>query len=242
MKVNKDKCIGCGICVPYCPAFAISLSNGKAHIDEELCFECGNCERPRVVRCPTKAFEQSEGATVIPRKIRRFFSNPTIADAITKVPGRGTEESKTNDVTGKVTKGEFGIGIEMGRPCHGTTIHQVEKMTMALAELNVEFENCNPVYHLMEDPSKGTFPEEIKDERMVSCIIEFAAKEEMLEPIMSTIKRIADELDTVFSLDLIYRFDEDGNIPIISKLNEMGILVRKNAKVNLGMGRPLAID
>jgi hypothetical protein len=115
-------------------------------------------------------------------------------------------------------------------------------MTMALAELNVEFENCNPVYHLMEDPSIGTFPEAIKDERMVSCIIEFSAKEELLEPIINVIKRIADELDTVFSLDLIYRFDEDGNIPIIPKLNEMGILVRKNAKVNLGMGRPLAVN
>ena len=77
---------------------------------------------------------------------------------------------------------------------------------------------------------------------MVSCIIEFAAKEEMLEPVMNVIKRVADELDTVFSLDFIYRFDEDGNIPIISKLNQMGILVRKNAKVNLGMGRPLAVD
>jgi len=242
VKVNQDKCIGCGICVPYCPAFAISMVNGKAYIDEEMCFECGNCARPRVVRCPTSAFEESEGVAVIPRKIRKFFSDPTISDSVTKVPGRGTEESKTNDVTGKVKKGEIGIGIEMGRPCHGTTIHQVEHMTMALAELDIEFEDCNPVYHLMEDPKKGTFPEEIKDERMVSCIIEFSADESKLEPIMDVIKRVANELDTVFSLDLVYRFDENGNIPIIPKLNEMGILVRKNAKVNLGMGRPLFTD
>ncbi len=242
MKVNQDKCIGCGICVPYCPAFAISMVNGKAYIDEEMCFECGNCGRPRVVRCPTSAFEESEGVAVIPRKIRKFFSDPTISDAVTKVPGRGTEESKTNDVTGKVSHGEFGIGIEMGRPCHGTTLHQVEQMTRALAELNIEFEDCNPVYHLMEDPSKGTFPDEIKDERMVSCIIEFSAKEEKLEAVMDVIKRVANDLDTVFSLDLIYRFDDEGNIPIIQKLNDMGILVRKNAKVNLGMGRPMVKD
>lgn len=242
MRVNQEKCIGCGICVPYCPAFAISIVNGKAYIDEELCFECGNCGRPRVVRCPTSAFEESDGVKEMPRKIRKFYSDPTIADAVTKVPGRGTEESKTNDVTGKVTRGEFGIGIEMGRPCHGTTLKQVEQMTMALASIGVEFEKCNPVYYLMEDPAKGTIPEEIKDERMVSCIIEFTSKDEKLEEVMDTIKRVANELDTVFSLDLIYRFDEDGNIPIIKKLNEMGILVRKNAKVNLGMGRPLNND
>lgn len=242
MKVNQEKCIGCGICVPYCPAFAINIVDNKAHIDEDLCFECGNCARPRVVRCPTNAFEESEGVTETPRKIRRFYSDPTIADAVTKVPGRGTEEVKTNDVTGKVVRGEFGIGIEMGRPCKGVRMHQVEHMTMALAEIDIKFEKGNPIYHLMEDTSKGTFPKEIKDENMISCIIEFTAKEERLEEVMNVIKRVSNELDTVFSLDLIYRFDEEGNIPIIPKLKDMGIVVRKNAKVNLGMGRPLLTE
>lgn len=242
MKVNQEKCIGCGLCIPYCPAFAISMVDGKAVIDEETCFECGNCARPRVVRCPVGAFEESEGVREMPRRIRKFFSDPTTADAVTKVPGRGTEESKTNDVTGKVVRGQFGMGIEMGRPSCGTTLHQIEKMTMALANIDVEFEKANPVYFLMEDPSKGTFPENIKDERMISCIVEFSAKDEKLEEIIKTIKSVADELDTVFSLDLIYRFDDDGNIPVLEKLSGMGISVRKNAKINLGLGRPLVSD
>lgn len=32
------------------------------------------------------------------------------------VPGRGTEEVKTNDVTGRVDKKHYGIAVEMGRP------------------------------------------------------------------------------------------------------------------------------
>lgn len=239
MRVNQKKCIGCGICVPYCPATAISMVDNKAYIDEELCFECGNCERTKVVRCPVGAFEQSEGVNELPRKVRKFFSDPTITDTITKVPGRGTEESKTNDVTGKVVRGEIGIAIELGRPCIGTDIHQVEKVTVALAELDIEFEECNPLTHLMEDTSKGTFLPEVKDERMLSCIIEFSADESKLEPIMKVLKEVASKLDTVFSLDLVYRFDNDGNLPVVSKLEELGIRIRKNAKVNLGLGRPL---
>ncbi|MGI6224854.1 MAG: DUF362 domain-containing protein [Peptococcales bacterium] len=239
MRIDQEKCIGCGICVPYCPANAITVVNRKAQIDEDACFECGNCGRTRVVKCPTKAFYEQPGLYEGTRAARKFFSDPMTTHTVTKIPGRGTEEVKTNDVTGRVVRGEIGIAIEMGRPCVGTSLEQVETMTTALGELGIEFEEMNPLTHLMADRNKGTIKPEYLNEKMVSAIIEFTIPEDQLVPVMDVIKTVANQLNTVFSLDMIYRFNEDGSLPIVPVLEEMGVRVRKNSKVNLGLGRPL---
>ena len=52
--VNKDKCIGCKSCMKIgCPA--ISIKEGKAHVDNTLCVGCGVCEQ----LCPVGAFEST---------------------------------------------------------------------------------------------------------------------------------------------------------------------------------------
>lgn len=48
--INKEKCIGCGVCVTTCPFGAISLQDGKAVISL-ACTQCGAC----VDVCPVKA-------------------------------------------------------------------------------------------------------------------------------------------------------------------------------------------
>ena len=50
--------------------------------------------------CPTAAFEPEELAW--PRVVRRAFSDPRVPHESTGVEGRGTEEVKTNDVSGRV--------------------------------------------------------------------------------------------------------------------------------------------
>ena len=105
MVVDQELCIGCGRCVPYCPVRAISIVNKKAVIDQELCVECGTCGRKNnIVKCPRNALHEREDVTKHPRSIRKFFSDPMATHVETKVPGRGTEEVKTNDVTGRVDK------------------------------------------------------------------------------------------------------------------------------------------
>ncbi|CAO81111.1 DUF362 domain-containing protein [Candidatus Cloacimonas acidaminovorans] len=42
-QVNKDLCIGCKLCIRYCPEGAISIKNGKAVIDTTKCTACGIC-------------------------------------------------------------------------------------------------------------------------------------------------------------------------------------------------------
>ena len=43
MKVDKDKCLGCGACVSMCPVGAIAMKGGRAQIDKKKCINCGTC-------------------------------------------------------------------------------------------------------------------------------------------------------------------------------------------------------
>lgn len=240
MLIDQEKCSGCGICIPYCPGGAIALVNKKARVDRDACLECGNCGRKMVVRCPKDAFYEEPGLYEGPRAARKFFSDPTTTHAVTRIPGRGTEEVKTNDVTGRVRRGEVGIALEVGRPCLGTSMVEIQKVTMALAALGVVFEEHNPLTHLLADRRTGAISEEYLGEKVVSAIVEFTDRVERLPLLIETIKKVARELDTVFSLDLVTCFDEDGSIPVLPVLNGLGITPRPNAKVNLGLGRPMA--
>jgi len=51
IKVNTDKCTGCGGCVEVCPSRAISLMNGTVTVDGALCTQCEAC----IDACPTGA-------------------------------------------------------------------------------------------------------------------------------------------------------------------------------------------
>ena len=55
------------------------------------------------------------------------------------VNGRGTEEMKTNDVTGRFKKGYAGIAVELGRPQVSTSLRDLEKIAMVVAQHGAEF-------------------------------------------------------------------------------------------------------
>ncbi|MGC9308591.1 MAG: DUF362 domain-containing protein, partial [Thermoplasmatota archaeon] len=48
--IDKDGCIGCGICVEECPVNTIYMEDGKAQINMENCIHCGICHDV----CPNK--------------------------------------------------------------------------------------------------------------------------------------------------------------------------------------------
>ncbi|RGZ00601.1 4Fe-4S binding protein [Clostridium sp. AM58-1XD] len=240
MRIDEKKCIGCGICIPYCPVTAISIQNRVAVIDQDQCLECGNCIRERVVKCPGHAIYEPEENRNSVRRYRRFFSDPSVSTP-TGIAGRGTEEVKTNDVTGRVCRGELGIAVEMGRPCLGTKLSELEKVFAPLAQMGVHFEECNPTTQILEDQKSGKVREDLREEKVVSAIIETKIPIEQAEEVLKKIKEIAGEIDTVFSLDVICCYDEDGTLPILPVLQKLGMPPRMNGKVNLGMGRPYKI-
>jgi len=105
--------------------------DGLSEVNEESCVECQTCFKGMSVEnlpkqptqllrsllafvklrfqpdpdiCPTGALTQDE--LTWPRVVRRAFSDPQMRHQSTGVGGRGTQEVKTNDLTGRVSEGE----------------------------------------------------------------------------------------------------------------------------------------
>jgi len=109
-----------------------------------------------------------------------------------------------------------------------------------LARHGVEFESKNPVTGLMEDPKTGKIKEDVLNEKVLSGIVECLYPIEKFEEIMTALKEVSKEIDTVFSCEVINRADPDGSYPLRKKLDAMGIPYYINGKQNVGLGRPVA--
>lgn len=235
MKIDADLCIGCGQCVAYCPVGAIELNEDVAEIDFDECVECSNCLR--CAGCPVDAIYQQP--MEYPRTVRSLMSDVLTIAEESKISGRGTEEMKTNEVTGRFKYGEAGIGIEVGRPITGTRLKDVETIAMAVAKLGVEFEKINPTTSMMSDQKTGKFKEELLDEKVLSAIIEFSVKLGMLPDLFDCLKEVSTKINSVFSLDLATRIAPDGTVPTDKYVQQAGLWIAKNGKTNVGLGRPL---
>jgi NAD-dependent dihydropyrimidine dehydrogenase PreA subunit len=233
MLIDRAKCRGCNKCLLYCPMGAIESSDDKAFINRDLCVECGVCKR--VSDCPTDAF--IEELLEWPRTIRKILSDPLTTVPETKITGRGTEEMKTNEITGRIKHGEVGFAIDVGRPNVGTRLAEFEKITVLLSGLDLSFEKENPITLLMKDTRTGLLVEEVRNEIVMSGIIEFKAKVELLNPVLEVLRHVSTLVDTTFTLGVIVRVDESGSIPILQDLKDAGWDVSPCGKVNIGLGR-----
>ncbi|MBA7711220.1 Ion-translocating oxidoreductase complex subunit B [subsurface metagenome] len=233
MDIKTDVCNGCGQCVIVCPVQAIRMVDNKAVIDEELCVECSVCYRN--ANCPVNAIRMKR--LKWPRVIRVPFSNVIATHKVTGVPGRGTEEMKTNDVTNRFNIGEIGVSIELGRPGVGTLLENIELFTTRLSKIGVTYEEKSPVTALMVD-DKGHINKEIKEQRVLSAIIEFKIPDKKLPQILEVIRKVDKEIDTVFSVGIVSRIKDNNTKEIMNRVSQLGFQVRPNAKINIGLGRP----
>lgn len=264
MRIDPKKCVACGNCIPVCPMGAIYIDPaiGRATVNRDECVECYACFRgmsqehlnPVLVRtirkllgafrlrfepepdvCPTAAFAPDELAW--PRVVRRAFSDPQVPHESTGIHGRGTEEVKTNDVTGRVQMGEAGFTVEFGRPGVGVRFRQIQEMTKALAALGVQFEQRNPVTSLMTDRACGLIREDILDEKVLSAIVEVKCKVEQVPQVLDTISEVAKRLETIVAVGAATRCDEEGEDRYLAPLlAEKGYAFHR-AKTNIGLGR-----
>jgi NAD-dependent dihydropyrimidine dehydrogenase PreA subunit len=236
MKIIKDECIGCGVCITSCPMKAIHMQEDcYASIDRDECVECYNCLR---IECPTEAIKEEE--LEWPRNIRKDLSNPTGVDPKSGVSGRGTAEMKTNEVTGRIYEGTVGFCVELGRPGTGTRFYDVEKVCMALAKHVIEFEALNPVTYLMVDKATGKLRDDVLQEKVLSAIVEVLVEADKLPELLKSCQEVAKEVETVFSVGVSSRVKPDGGLYFAKALEELNLNAANNGKTNAGLGRPLA--
>ncbi len=263
MQISKSRCVGCGNCVAVCPVSAIRIeADGRAQVDLDQCVECYTCYRglsterlnPTLVRgfrrvlswfrlrfdpapdvCPTSAIEPQELAW--PRVVRRAFSDPLVSHEATGVHGRGTEEVKTNDVTGRVAVGECGMTVEFGRPGVSATFADMDRVTRRLARLGVHFEPNNPVTKLMTDVDTGAIREDLLAERVLSAIVEIKVPMAQVAEVMRAVEAAASESETIISIGVSTRCGPDGEDALGALLAEHGYTAYRG-KTNLGLGRP----
>ena len=264
MTINPNKCVACGNCTYVCPMGAIYIHPVKkrATINRDECVECYACYNglsqehlpPTLVRgmrkvfqmmrlrfdpepdvCPTAAFEPDK--LEWPRVVRRAFSDPRVPHESTGVEGRGTEEVKTNDVSGRVKVGEVGFTIEFGRPGVGVWFRDIQKMCTALARAGVSFEKKNPITSLMTDVATGTLREDIMGEKVLSAIVEIKVAVERTEEIVRLVWEVEKQVDTVVALGVGTRCDEHGEDNVVAPVLERLGYTLHRAKTNVGLGR-----
>lgn len=238
MRVKTEDCNGCGVCIDFCNAGAIQVVDKVAAIDKDVCFECWVCYRNRV--CPRDCFEPTPLVTEAER-FKHVLSDPTETSQGTGIPGRGTEESKTNDVTGRFNRQMYGIAIDMGRPAIGTYLRDVEKVAMAAAKAGVRFAGPDetPLASLMTDPQSGKLRDDMLDVHVQSIIIEGSCMRQQIQPVLAALQKVAKEIDTVFSLGVISMLTGDDDQPLMEAMDNLGMARPTRGKVNVGLGRPL---
>ncbi len=234
-RVNTDECVECyacfnGMSMEKLNPFFVRTVRSFLQI-----FRLRFDPEPDV--CPTSAILPDELAW--PRVVRRAFSDPQVTHESTGVHGRGTEEVKTNDVTNRVSVGEVGYVVEFGRPTVGVRFRDIEKMTMALATLGIEFEAKNPVTHMMTDRTTGKLRDDILNEKILSAIVEFKTPAAAMNTVLRRVEEVSKSLDTVVAVGVSTRCDDSGDSALDDLLSEQGYSYVRG-KTNLGLGRVTA--
>jgi len=71
LKLDDEKCTGCGRCAEVCPHGVFEIIGRKADIiDLDACMECGAC----ALNCPAKALEVNAGVGCAAAIIKSWFT------------------------------------------------------------------------------------------------------------------------------------------------------------------------
>ncbi len=87
LKLDKEKCSGCGMCIMVCPHAVLSMNDQRVQIENiDACMECGAC----AMNCPTEALTVQAGvgcaAAVINSALGREGSCCCVIETHTESP------------------------------------------------------------------------------------------------------------------------------------------------------------
>jgi Pyruvate/2-oxoacid:ferredoxin oxidoreductase delta subunit len=236
MKIDQEKCIGCKGCHPYCTVGAIGFVkiNGKrkSDVDQEICVECGACLRSGI--CRQDAIFMPD--LVWPRLVRAQFGNPYYHPKM-KEGAQAPPELKINDITGRIPRGVTEVVVEMGRPGVSTSFLDVQKVCTAVNLAGVIVHPGSALATIMDDIDTAGLSREVLGERALNVMIHGRIDTSRLKGVLAALKLVAAEIDTVFSLSLANRLEEDLSAAALPIAGEAGFPIRPHAKINVGLGR-----
>jgi len=234
--IDKEKCIGCRACHPYCTVGAISSvkwnDRTKSEVNQDECVECGACLRSTICRQSAIFMPELEW----PRLVRAQFGNPYIHPKIKDgVPP--TPEIKTNDLNGRIPVGVTEVVVEMGRPGVSTSFRDVQKVCSVMAETGIALHPGSAIATIMEDLAAARIREDVLGERALNVMIVGCIDNVRLFHALEAIKRVSKEIDTVFSLSLVNRLAKDNIAQALPIASSAGFSIMPHAKTNVGLGR-----
>ncbi len=236
MRIEKEKCIGCKACHPYCTVGAISTvkwnDKPKSEVNQDECVECGACLRSAICRQSAIFMPDLEW----PRLVRAQFGNPyfhpKIKDGVPPPP-----EIKTNDLTGRIPTGVTEVVVEMGRPGVSTSFVDVQKVCTAMAGAGIALHPGSAIATIMEDVVAAKLRQDVMGERALNVMIVGRIDNSRLHYALEDLKRVSAEIDTVFSLSLVNRLEADRTASALPIASREGFSIRPQSKTNIGLGR-----
>lgn len=76
IEVDRQKCVGCSMCVNVCPHQVIQLLDKKANlVDKDGCMECGAC----ATNCPVEAIMVTPGVGCASLIVSRWLKRKNIS-------------------------------------------------------------------------------------------------------------------------------------------------------------------
>jgi ferredoxin len=257
ISIEETRCIQCLECIPHCPAGAIVQTGeaGKVAIDADRCTECGLCRQAGI--CPADAIAGLD--LKWPRSLRGTFQRPNrpyslgalgkttrqlaYCEDYSTFRGRDMPSEHTNDVRELLKQGDSVLMVELGRPHLGTTFEDVQKVTKALVPFGLNLGEQSPasdergsLAEVAADISKGTLLPEILQERAGWVVLRVVMPEDKVPQAIQTLKGVAAEIDTVFSLGIVSRVDKDRRTIAERVFMGEGVAPAVNCKTNVGLG------
>jgi ferredoxin len=83
LRLDEEKCMGCGTCLAVCPHAVLRQANGRVEIgDRDACMECGACS----TNCPVQAVTVSSGVGCAAAVINSFLGRKNASCCCTIEP------------------------------------------------------------------------------------------------------------------------------------------------------------
>jgi ferredoxin len=96
LKLDPQKCVGCGMCTVVCPHAVLGLANGKVQIENrDACMECGACS----TNCPVEAITVQAGVGCAAAVINSALGRKNTSCCCVLEPQKGTETGSDQSST-----------------------------------------------------------------------------------------------------------------------------------------------